>query len=434
VHIFGLCGLGLAFGYAVFQYGGILPDDWRISLLAIGCVSLSFWSRPRRRDAPPPLDTLSRGLLAALFFLAVLQVIPLPLAILKIISPARAELLAAAEPFLGTVSTATLSVQPAATVEYIFRLAAYVLVFLMLRDLGWRFRDKPFWPVAPILAIAWLEALLGIVQAHLGGVNAIASGTYPNRNHFAGLLAMTLPFAVAAAVAVYKNGKSKFETPAAPALAACGLLGVGATLLVGILFSLSRMGFLAALGGLLALGVLAVSSGKPGWRTWVPLVALLLVSALAFIFLPTDQLIARFADLAATDDISGDTRSQVWGDTLRLIEAYPVFGCGLGGYESALMRFKSAAPMNAVDYAHNDYLQTAAEFGVPGLLVLLALGGSVISRAVRASARPDSARYIAIACIGAFAAIALHSLVDFNLYIPANAMLLAWIAGLAASL
>jgi hypothetical protein len=40
---------------------------------------------------------------------------------------------------------------------------------------------------------------------------------------------------------------------------------------------------------------------------------------------------------------------------------------------------------------------------------------------------------LAIACIGAFAAIGLHSMVDFNLYIPANAMLLAWISGVAAA-
>ena len=35
---------------------------------------------------------------------------------------------------------------------------------------------------------------------------------------------------------------------------------------------------------------------------------------------------------------------------------------------------------------------------------------------------------------GAFAAIGAHSFVDFNLYTPANAMLLAWISGIAASL
>jgi hypothetical protein len=40
------------------------------------------------------------------------------------------------------------------------------------------------------------------------------------------------------------------------------------------------------------------------------------------------------------------------------------------------------------------------------------------------------ARYFAVACLGALSTIALHSLADFNLYIPANAMLLAWIAGM----
>jgi hypothetical protein len=43
--------------------------------------------------------------------------------------------------------------------------------------------------------------------------------------------------------------------------------------------------------------------------------------------------------------------------------------------------------------------------------------------------RAGRARYSAVACTGALAAILLYSLADFNLYIPANAMLLEWIAG-----
>jgi hypothetical protein len=43
-------------------------------------------------------------------------------------------------------------------------------------------------------------------------------------------------------------------------------------------------------------------------------------------------------------------------------------------------------------------------------------------------------RYFAVACAGALAAILLHSTVDFNLYIPANAMVLMWIAGMTAGL
>ena len=55
------------------------------------------------------------------------------------------------------------------------------------------------------------------------------------------------------------------------------------------------------------------------------------------------------------------------------------------------------------------------------------LNGDLFVKSYRAD---PGARYLAVAGAGALAAILLHSLADFNLYIPANAMLLAWIAGM----
>jgi hypothetical protein len=40
---------------------------------------------------------------------------------------------------------------------------------------------------------------------------------------------------------------------------------------------------------------------------------------------------------------------------------------------------------------------------------------------------------LAIACAGSFTAILLHSFVDFNLYVPANSLLFAWIAGIGSA-
>jgi O-antigen ligase len=91
-------------------------------------------------------------------------------------------------------------------------------------------------------------------------------------------------------------------------------------------------------------------------------------------------------------------------------------------------------PLLTDDFAHNDYLQLLAELGLVGFAIGATLAFSVVRTAVRRaviSADPG-ARYFAVACAGALAAILLHSLVDFNLYIPANAMLLAWIAGMTA--
>jgi O-antigen ligase len=100
------------------------------------------------------------------------------------------------------------------------------------------------------------------------------------------------------------------------------------------------------------------------------------------------------------------------------------------------MRFKAFDPLLTYDFAHNDYLQLLAELGVMGFAIGATLAFSVVRTAVRRAvgSRDPGARYFAVACAGALAAILVHSLADFNLYIPANAMLLVWIAGMTAGL
>jgi O-antigen ligase len=152
---------------------------------------------------------------------------------------------------------------------------------------------------------------------------------------------------------------------------------------------------------------------------------------LAFVFLPTDQLIGRFATIATTQEPSEDTRKQIWQETLPLVAAYPITGCGLGAYESCFLEYKKVAPGYTVDYAHNDYLQVMSEFGIPASAMILTVTLLAFGTALRGTSAGNSDRYLAIACTGALSAILLHSFVDFNLYIPANGMLAAWVAGLA---
>ncbi len=163
--------------------------------------------------------------------------------------------------------------------------------------------------------------------------------------------------------------------------------------------------------------------------------AIALAAALVFFFLPTDELILRFGSVINTQNVSGETRISLWRDTRKLIAAYPVTGSGLGTYESALLRFKTVAPMNTADYAHNDYLQAAAELGIAAAAAGLVWVLLIFARAARAALSPDTGpnRYLALGLTGALTAILIHSLVDFNLYIPANAMVFAWICGIAAS-
>src|ERR1035441_7520456 len=104
---------------------------------------------------------------------------------------------------------------------------------------------------------------------------------------------------------------------------------------------------------------------------------------LILLSLSTRELVLRFADLTATQEISKDVRVQIWTDTLHVIAAYRWTGCGLGAYERGIYGFKTVAPTNTLDYAHNDYLQIAAELGIPGMLLLAALALWVLGRTLR---------------------------------------------------
>jgi len=428
-----LGALTLTLSYAVLRDGGVEPPDWRACLSAIGVVSVLCFAPSRRVPLRPP-DPKVRLLFLVLLAVAVVQVLPLPVAAIRILSPARAEMLAGSEPVLGKWTLAPLSTTPAAGLEQLLSLIGCAMVFLLVADLGARMRERPWLLVLPLIVIAFLEAILGLVQAYAAGGDVVARGTYVNRNHFAGFLEMCLPFAVVWPVWVLRRSYSPRTTPARPALIACAGWAVAAVILLAIIHSLSRMGFFATLLSLLVLGLVALGTGRRRFRHWwLPAGLLTVVVSLAFVFLPPDRLIFRIAKIASTDAITADTRLQIWQETIRLIGAYPLVGCGVGGYESCMMRYQTTAHGYTVDFAHNDYLQVAAEQGIPGLLIWLALGALVTRSLWKVISRTTwrEERYRSLACLGALAAISLHSLVDFNLHIPANAMTLAWIGGVA---
>jgi O-antigen ligase len=169
-------------------------------------------------------------------------------------------------------------------------------------------------------------------------------------------------------------------------------------------------------------------------RRWL-WIASIAVPACIFAAVSTKEMAVRFADLAATDDISKDARMEIWNDTTRLVGAYKWTGCGLGAYEHCLYQFKTVAPTNTVDFAHNDYLQILSEVGVPGGLLMAAIAGWILSRILSVVLFMRGAKNweVAVGLLAAFTALGLHSLADFNLYIPANGLALAWLGGVAVS-
>jgi O-antigen ligase len=283
--------------------------------------------------------------------------------------------------------------------------------------------------VIPLLAIGFLEAGLGLSQ-YLAGAESV-EGTYLSKDHFAGLLEMILPFAIMYAVVLLYRGRERGTLSAWSATKSCAALSIAVAVFLAILFSFCRMGFLSTLGSLFVMGAMALGSRLGGWKKSSAIAGLAVLILMVFVFLPPSELVERFGNL---DDAQG--RWPIWKDTLQLIAAYPLFGCGLGNYYPALLKFQTADVDLAYLQAHNDYLQLIAELGIGGFLVPATLMAIVFLNAVRGAESQSSreVRYLGLACVGGITAILIHSLAEFNMYIPANAMTLAWISGVAVSL
>jgi O-antigen ligase len=123
-----------------------------------------------------------------------------------------------------------------------------------------------------------------------------------------------------------------------------------------------------------------------------------------------------------------------WG-TLRIIRKNKFIGTGLGTLQEAYPRYESIYEPLIVDHTHNDYLELLADTGAAGglcgaaFLALLAFGGYSKLRL----ARSRSGRAIHAGALAACAGILFHSVLDFNLHIPANALLFLLLAALATS-
>ena len=431
-----LTGLGAVYAFAVAHYGGASAADWNLCLLGLGVLALVYWVGAAGPDRAPAMEGWLRWALMLLPAYVLFQMLPLPASWIELMAPHRGEIHRALAGIAPEAGLATISVLPSATMVHLLRIAAYTVFFLLVREIAWRMPERPWAVTIPILAVAGGEALLGVFQYVMGGAERPATGTYVNHNHFSGLLEMSIPFALMYAIALVRGMRRGRRTLAGPALKACAAFALTALVLAGIIFSHSRAGFVTVLALLLAIGVLGVRRALSTRAKLLAAAGVTVVVAGAFVFLPSNAFIARYARIASVEAFVAEGRVPLWTETLDLIRHYPLFGCGLGAYGTAFLEYKTSWPLVRDDYAHNDYLQLLAELGVAGFAIGVGLVLALLVKTLRVLERDPrfERRCLALACVGSIAAIAVHSVADFNLYLPANAMLLAWVLGIASAL
>ena len=432
----------MAVAVAVLAFGGTAPQFFAITqaiVLLLGILQLGV-----RRSSPATSVRFPVVLPSILIVLVLLQIVPLPASFAPALGMRAADIRERA--FL------TISAAPYETVSHLLLLVTYLTAFYLGLVLCEEQKARKRL-VFGLLTIGMFEAFYGLIQ-YLTGWQQIftyvkkfylqeATGTYINRNHFAGLLEMTLPFAVVLALQQISGLRRKISDEPGRAKRILSRMEfpyfalwifVAAVLFAALFFSRSRMGILSALVSLIAVLALAGAGFlSPRARVAVGASFLLGIISLA-IWIGSDPVITRFETLGDQYSHPGQDRVSIWRDTLQLIRLHPVLGSGLGTFSVVYPSIQTAFLNNFVDHAHCDYLQIAVELGVPGTILVFGAILWILRLTVLDGKRGgEYDKVISFACLGSITAILLHSLADFNLYIPANALVFAIILALAWS-
>jgi O-antigen ligase len=320
-----------------------------------------------------------------------------------------------------------------ATREAIFKLVMVLVIFFVA---GQVFAQAPgdAWKelglVVTLYAFALgLFAILQFFSSHnliywSVGSRGWTFGPYVNHDDYAGLMEMLIP--IGAGYVLTRPRTDPRRLPLAFALS----VPVASALLSG-----SRGGFVSLLMEALVFGwILWRRPGASGHRLKSMLPIGLAAVALLFFWLAPGRVVSRLASLANvthTTEITLGQRELVARDTLRIFRGHPWVGIGLGSFNTVFPQYRSFATDLGWAHAHNDYAEALAETGVVGgalIVIALAMFFSLAFRNLPAGRR-DIAGWIRLGAAVGCCGLLVHSLVDFNLHIPANA---AWFAGCVA--
>jgi len=427
---------------------------WSVLVMEIGVFALyAVYLFMDQKPHPAPKlagEVLHlRPVFFGLFLFLGFQILPLPTIIVRLLSPRAAALRAEFVPVSAQAKMTTLSLLPSATLGATLELAAYVLIgSLILRTVTHRVQIRRI--MLTLIGVGVFEALYGIFELYRSNPRLLfyqktfnldsATGTFVNRNHFAGYLEMVIPLALGLIISRF----DLFGEPGTPwrarlarflnrGLAVNILLGAGLVVMsVALLLSNSRSGVVVLALTFVLISVLAAQAfGHTRMhQAWVRLVIQL--TALAIIglglYIGLEAMISRFA----LDKLLQDGRPRYWGAVMTMIGQFPFFGVGFGAFGNVYSAYDTTGMEYALVHAHNDYLELLSELGIVGFGLLAFAVGFILFKSFRTwmARRHPELKGLALGCLASVAAILIHSMTDFNLQIPANAFVFSVVLAL----
>jgi len=416
-------------------WGGNRPlPQMVIELAALALFVLLLFNASTPSSLPRPLLVLAFAALA----LPLLHLIPVPISLWEALSGRAfyADALGKVLPEQSVEVFRQISLFPAATELGFYALLPALALLLTIGGLPIQY---VLYCVYAFLLIAFVQASLALVQSATGVSGA---GTYANRNHLAGMLAMALPIALG--LMSSRIGKLRTYISRSPSsnglrwivarvssmpgmnsvmlLAMCSIL-----ISLGIIFSRSRTGI-----AMMMLGIFlsALLFGRlMGERKSIQLSGLIVivVTTLA-IEIGLAPVVSRFG----MDSTADDARWSIFAQVYEGIKSFFPLGSGIGSFPELFRRFQPESISGFVNHAHNGYLEYVFEGGVFALGIIVIFLVIYLARwiVIMREEREDTFHYVQIGAGISVLLLGVHEVLDFNMHIPANNLYFAFVVAI----
>lgn len=372
-----------------------------------------------------------------------IQQLNLPIEWLQIIAPVQAEYFQAAGAQVGS-----LSFDPSITFVVWLKGCSYLaILFLTLTLTNSEKRLKQL--VYTMIIVGVIQAIYGSLLVLTGTDHlfftskksvGIATGSFIYKNHYANFIMMTLSLGVGMLVANLsisrrQNLKRTLVSWVDTLFSAKALLRIGLIMMViALVMSRSRMGNTAFFAAMTFCSLYALVFMKNKTRGLIWLFGSLLIIDIFIVssWFGLEKLKER---LEATSAVA-ETRDEVVLYGLELVKQHPLTGTGAGSFYSSFQSIQGSGVKLFYDFAHNDYLQFAIEFGLPmtillGFMVLWSFWHAQLALRQR---RRSLMKGVGFAAMMAIIGQLIHISVDYTLQTPANAiyfiviLAMAWIS------
>jgi hypothetical protein len=298
--------------------------------------------------------------------------------------------------------------------------------------------------VRMVSAVGFAVSVLAIAQAATAGreiywrfrtefEGPLPFGPFINRNHFATWAIMALPLClgyIAARTGARTEGpehvsaRTRFAHAIDPRTA--WLMAAGVTILVALLLSLSRSGALAL--GVSAVGTVVLCRhrlDRRRRRRVLTIAAVVVVCGLAWADIPA------LRGRVAGAQTGMANRVTIWRETIPIVRDFWLTGTGAGTYQRAMFVYQRSTRTVYFNQAHNHYLQVAAEGGLLlAGIVTIVLAAFLRTAHERLTSDTSGLFWIRAGAACGLGAVALQSVWETGLVMPANATLAALLAAL----